>query len=141
MEKGNNISVIRVYEQSFVELLYDIGFFGESEELIVKKRDPNVINLPEEVYGFRFFDRTIAEILRNENGKRKNEKLFGEKRNYSKTYLIGRVYTLKEVKEQMPDKKALIYNMEVNNADEVVKTRTGRFILFDKLEDILWKEE
>jgi len=141
MKKENNISIIRVYEQSFVELLYDVGFFGESEELIVKKRDPSIIKIPEECYGFRFFDRTIAEVLRNENGKKKKEKLFGERRNYSKTYLIGRVYTREEIKEQMPHKKALIHNMEINNTDEIVKTRTGRFIMFDKLEDILWKEE
>lgn len=116
----------------YVEYFYPGILFSETSVDEIKERNPNKINLPENCYGFRFFDR--IEI------KKDDEILKGEKKNISGIYYDGKVFTLEEVKHKFPNKKNLIQNMEYDDWNKVVKTKTGGFYPFKQEDKIIKKE-
>lgn len=105
----------------YVEFFYPGVICTDTSEREVLDRYPSSLNVPENAFGFRFFDREVVETL-------SGEELKGEKKNFSSNYYYGERYSLAEIKNYMPDKKVLIANMEGNNFPAVVKTRFGQFM-------------
>jgi len=110
--------------KTFVEFLYPGVMFDETSVSEVKTRDWKKLNVPERAFGFRFFDIMETE----EDGV----KLQSSRLNQSPIhYYGGRVMTIDEVREEMPEARILISNMECNNWHKVVCCRTGNFKPFE----------
>jgi len=90
----------------------------------VEDRNPHKIgDIPEFAVAFRFYDQTIAIV--------DGEELVGERQNVSGAYYINaRVYTVEDVKREMPSERILISNIENNNWNRCVKTRHGNIMPF-----------
>jgi len=115
----------------YVEFLYPGILFAETECREVKSRDHRRLRkIPENCYGFRFFDRTETKV--------DGEKLYGDRKNYSGTYFIDAyTYSLQDIKDQFPDQKILISNMECNGYKRVVRTRRGNWQPLEKKDKII----
>ncbi len=109
--------------QTYVEYLYPGVLASEISASPVATRNiaKTALALPEDAYGFRFFDRTEATV----NG----EELLGKPKNFSPTYYPGgKIYTLEQVEKgdlKTPRCDILLGNMIRNNFPRVVETRTG----------------
>lgn len=121
----------RVYAEFLVP-----GFFGsDSEELEVKNRDVQNIEIPESAYALRFFDILASKVLQ---GKRK-VKVRSRPINFSPWYLIGvKIYTKTEVAEETKKEKGLdkeilekrrqmLRKMELDKQKYALKVRVGGF--------------
>ncbi|MBN2459613.1 hypothetical protein JXB28_04985 [Candidatus Woesearchaeota archaeon] len=118
----------REYKADYVEFLFPGFFVIESEARRVGSRDVKGLKIPDECFGFLFFERT--EHITNSG-----ELIAGAPKNYSGVYYPGgKVMSLDDVKRQVSDPKTLIYNMRNKNYQSVVKTRKGNFQPF-RLED------
>jgi hypothetical protein len=117
----------------YVEFLYPGIFVSESSVNEVKDRDPDKVVVPKECFAFLFFDRTETivddEIL---VGKRKNES--------GRYYINGVIYTLEQVKNQFPESKILISNIQCNKWNKVIKTRAGNWQPFEKNDTVIHLE-
>jgi hypothetical protein len=104
----------------YVEFLYPGILFSDTSEDEVETRDIHKLEIPEYSFGFRFFDReqTILD----------GEVLTGKSKNYSNWYYYGKVMTIDDVKEQEPDQRILISNMENNDYKRIVRTKFGQSI-------------
>ncbi|MBN1377092.1 hypothetical protein JW949_02020 [Candidatus Woesearchaeota archaeon] len=101
----------------------------------VKNRDPSKINLPKDCFGYRFFDRTVADTG--------DEKLFGERRNYSGIYYFGKVKTLDDIKKDVLNgevEEKVLELMEIYQLDKIVKTRLGNYMPFNNNDKIISRE-
>lgn len=103
----------------YIEMLRTGALVSESIVEKILQRDISGIIIPDDVFAYRFFDRTEETI----NGKIMRSR----KKNISPMTYFGDVYSLKEIKEQFPDLKNLIRNMLVNNYEKVVKTDLGNW--------------
>ncbi len=103
----------------YVEFAFPGCFFNEYESQEVPERNPEVINVPENAFAFRFYDRTEVTM--------DGELLIGEKKNYSPWTYFGTAYTVEEIKANFPQYQTLISNMENNGWDRAVKTRAGNW--------------
>lgn len=103
----------------YLEIFYPGLLFSESEIKEVENRDPNNVVIPDNAYGYRFFDR--IELIREK------DTLTGPKKNYSPMTYFGRAYTLEEVKKLFPKEEILIKNMIHNHWRVAVKTRMGNW--------------
>lgn len=110
----------------FVKIWYAGTFVSEDSHKEIDSRED--FKLPSGAYGYQFYNKEMIV-----QGK---EKLFGNPKNESKTYLKGTVYTLEQVKRLFPESKIMISNMENNNWDKVIKCGQG-FLPFDDNKNIL----
>lgn len=114
----------------YVRFLYRGIFVSETDDVAINHKDPMQVVCPKNAYGFRFFEK--AECIID------GEKLTGEAKNFSPTYYVaGDVLTLEYIKQNMPNEKILISNMECNKWDKVINV-FGSFFPF-KDNDILIK--
>lgn len=88
----------------------------------IAERDPNKVELTDDCFAFRFFDRTIIVT----DGKTRT----GSKKNVSGWYYKGEKMTLDQVKaaNNTGEYNTLIFNMECDHLDAVVKTDFGKFV-------------
>ena len=108
----------------YVEIFYPSSPFYKSEVKEIEERNPELIDIPDDAFGYRFFDST--EVITD--GKMST----GEKKNISCMTYFGTAYTLDEIKEKFPQEKTLISNMELYKWKYLVKTRCGNWKVMEK---------
>lgn len=112
------------YTKHYVQFIYPGILFTNDSTQEIPKRDPSAFEIDENCLGYRFFDR--FEIVID------NEKLLGERKNFSGTHYFGIEKTLDEIKREKPD-SILLENMKINNWDKIVQTKGGKcFPLYEK---------
>ena len=97
----------------YVEYLYPSIFVSETSVSEISERDVAKIELSDNCFGFRFFDRTVTFV--------DGEILTGERKNVSGWHYQGEKMTLEQV-------KATYGNDENNGYVSVVKTKFGQFM-------------
>lgn len=127
-----------VSEVLYVEILYPGILFCETSEKKVKEVAPEKFakTLPPSAFGFRYFNRTMANIKGEGEAELKKKFISG-------TYYIGKKMNLAEVKALKPAKnyEILISNMEINKIKHVVRCRTGNFQSLDKGDKVIELKE
>lgn len=108
----------------YVEFLHPGIIISDSSEKEVSHRDYSKIKIPENAFGFRFFDIETVVV--------KGEKLIGKKKNLSKWYYQGEIYTKKDVENKVKDNDIILRNMEYNSIEKVIKTKFGQYIPMEK---------
>lgn len=103
----------------YIEMLRTGAPISKSIVEKIPQRDASDIIIPNDVFAYRFFDRTENTI----NGKIMRSR----RKNVSPMTYFGNVYSLKEIKEQFPDLKNLIRNMLTNNYKKAIKTDLGNW--------------
>lgn len=94
----------------------------------INSREDKVV-LPDNAYAYSFFDREETE--------KDGEILYGKDKNFSETFYSGREMNLAEVKNEMPDKKILIQNMEMNGYERIVMTKFHQAMPLEKNDRVL----
>lgn len=108
----------------YVEYLHFGLLFSETSRKKISDPDPKKVKQVDGAYGFRIIKQ--EQVLDGSGVFKGSQKyLPGE------YYFNGAVYTLNQVKDQFPDEKILISNMECNNYKKVIKCG-HRFFPFDK---------
>lgn len=121
---------------TYVEFLYPGLLMSESSSQEVASRDLLKLEVPENAFGFRFFD--VLSMTVEVEGE--EVELTSKTLNKSAThYYGGTVYTAAQIKRQFPDEKILISNIEGNRYKKVIKCRTGNWQPFQK-DDVLVEE-
>lgn len=82
--------------------------------------DPFNVQMPKGAFAFKTFARTVTVI--------DGEELLGPPRDHSPETIRGEEYTLERVRQEMPNERILIANMEGNHWPSVVRTTSGRFV-------------
>ena len=107
----------------YVEYLHPGIFVSETSVSEIPERDVSKIEISDNCFGFRFFDRTVTVV--------DSEMLTGDIKNISGWYYRGEKMTLEQVKATFgndSEYSSLISNMECNDVGAVVKTKFGQFI-------------
>lgn len=106
--------------QHYIEFFWAGTIVANTSTREIEHRDPLLVVMPESSYGFRFFDRTVAETTDGET-------LLGPVKNGSKTYYPGgRIATADEIEAKGdPRDRILLSNMRGNGWDRVVYNRFG----------------
>ena len=103
--------------QSYIEYLRPGIFFANTYSEPIDHRDPERVEVPNDVIGFRFYDQVEIEhegmILRS------------ERHNISGWYYIGKELRIENVMRDMQEMQILISNMKCNNIERVVITSSG----------------
>lgn len=86
----------------------------------IKNQDLSKIRIPEETFGYRFFDR-------REYASNGGEVLTGRKINQSTTYFFGKMITFENVATEVPNSDILISIMKEKGYARMVKTIRGNF--------------
>jgi len=120
--------------KTFVEFAFrDESFHNSAKE--VKSRDVSKIKIPDGVFGFKFFDIIVKQARINGRVIETESSRINE----SPTYFCGgRLYSMKDVRREIPNGDVLLAIMRVNDCTRVIRTRTGNICLFDK-KDLLVK--
>ena len=113
----------------YVEIFYPGSLFQRSEVKEIEERNPALVDVPDDAFGYRFFDRT--EVM--SDGKVAT----GEKENISGMTYFGTAYTLEEIKAKFPQDKTLISNMELYKWKYLVKTRCGNWQVLEKGDQVI----
>lgn len=107
----------------YVEYLYPGLIVNESSVKEIAERDEKKVEVTDNCFGFRFFDRTVTII--------DGETLTGERKNVSGWYYKGEKLTLDQLKKSFDNDKnyrRVISNMECNGYAAVLKNKFGQFI-------------
>lgn len=107
----------------YVEYLYPGIIVSETSVEEISERDVSKVELSDNCFGFRFFDRTVTVI--------DGETLTGDRKNISGWHYKGEKMTLEQVKANYGSDRnyeTLIWNMENNDYPAVVKTKFGQFM-------------
>lgn len=122
--------------KTYIEFVYPGNPGNEHSTKQVKSRDTAKVKVPDDAFGFMFFD--ILEATVEANGK--SVKLTSARINESPIhYYDGRIYTRAEVVREVPNNERLLSSMDVNHWDRVIETRTDGFRPFGKT-DVFIKE-
>lgn len=104
----------------YAELHYPGIFFAKIAIVEVAERNIESVNIPNNVYAYRFFDRNEMIVC--------GEKLVGDTTNYSPMTYLGEEYSLEEIQEDFPECAAsLVYKMEYSKCAKVVRTPQGEW--------------
>lgn len=107
----------------YVEYLYPGLLVSETSVSEIPERDVSKVEISDNCFGFRFFDRTVTVV--------DGETLTGDRKNVSGWHYQGEKMSLEQVKETFGGDgkhETLIWNMENNGYASVVKTKFGQFI-------------
>lgn len=107
----------------FVEFMYPGTFVSEYESKRTPSRCTRGIAVPEGAFGFRVYDRLVAEVVY----EGKHHLLQGSRLRVSGVTYIGELFGVERVRREVPDNKILLANMKCNGWEAVVKTRCGNF--------------
>ena len=116
----------------YVEYLYPGIFLSESSVSEISERDVSMVSIPDNCFGFRFFDRTETVV--------DGEILTGHRKNISGWYYKGEKMTLEQVKATFGNDhnyRILISNMEGNGVGAVVKTKFGQFMPLNDEDEVI----
>lgn len=102
----------------YVKFLHPGTLFPNESVIEIKDRN-EYFDVPESAFAYYFFDREEAVV--------DGERLIGEDKNVSGKIIIGDVWTIDDVRANMPDNRTLIFNMEANDYPVVCRTRHGNF--------------
>ncbi len=110
--------------KTYITFLYQGSFLREESSQEINHREPNQISIPDNSFGYYFWDRTETVV--------DGETLKGKAQNQSGTYYPGgSVWTAKEVEKSFPSENILITNMKSNGYD-AVRTRQSNWVAFRK---------
>lgn len=108
----------------FAEYLYHGLLFSESSRKRIDSTDPFKVKREKGAYGFNLLEQEV--VIDGE------DKFEGKAKYLPGQYFFeGQVFTLDEVKKQMPKEETLIWNMEHNDYKKVIKVG-GRIYPFNK---------
>ena len=116
----------------YVEFLYPGLFCSEASVEEIAERDVNKVELPDNCFGFCFFDRTVTVI--------DGQTLTGDRKNVSGWYYQGETMTLEQVKAVFGNDsnyRILISNMESNGYNAVVRTKFDQFMPLEDNDTVL----
>lgn len=115
--------------QTYVRFLYPGIMLSEDSVHKVENRDVSKIRVPEDAFAFQFFDVLSTTVTVNS----KNIALTSEEIDVSpRHYYGGKVYTIAELKRELPNEHTLINNVQNNHYKKVIKCRTGNWQPFEK---------
>lgn len=97
---------------------------------INKKENLSKLKIPEEAFGYRFFDR-------REYVSRSGEVLAGRRINQSAMHFLGKIITLENITKEVPNADLLKSIMKQKGYERMVKTRRGNFQPLGKRDVIL----
>lgn len=107
----------------YVEYLHPGIIVSETSVSEISERDVSKVEISDNCFGFRFFDRTVTVV--------DGEMLTGDRKNISGWHYCGEKMTLDQVKATFGNDSKysiLISNMECNDVRAVVRTQFGQFI-------------
>lgn len=116
----------------YVEFLYPGLFVSEASVEEIAERDVKKVELPDNRFGFCFFDRTVTVI--------DGQTLTGDRKNVSGWYYQGEKMTLEQVKAVFGNDsnyRILISNMEGNGWNAVVRTKFDQFMPLEDNDTVL----
>lgn len=111
---------------------YFPGFiFSNSEDKEIPSANAR-FDIPENSYGWQTYSKTVVEL--------DGEELIGKPSDLSPMTYLGEILTLEDVKKLEPrkDYEILIWNMEINKYDKVVRVRTGNFFQLQKDDVVIY---
>ena len=115
--------------QTYIEFLYSGVLVSEISTYEVKTRDPSKVKVPENAFGFKFFD--ILSVIVDADGRK--VELTSERINVSPMhYYGGTLHTVEELKREFPNARILISNIEDNGYERAIRCRTGNWQPFEK---------
>lgn len=119
--------------RTYVEFFLPGVRVTETSTKEVESRDPEQLVVPDEVFGFRFFDVLEATV---EVGGQQVKLTSGAISKSPMYYYGGRIYTREDVVLGVSDNQVLLDNMDGNDWKYVIRTRFGNFQPFHG-EDVL----
>lgn len=126
-----------IIPKTYVEFICQGFCLSKNRIQEVKNRDtdlPNNIRIPQNAYGFRFFDVYIIDI------RHKGEKIRfkSEQMDFSINYYMSDgVYTLEEFRQAFPNEKEMIHFLQVSGCKEIAQCRTGNFVPLTEEDEIV----
>ena len=119
--------------KTYIEFLYPGSPYCNTSTHGVKTRDVPNVNVPENAFGFKFFD-TLSTVIDVGN---RNMQFTSERISVSPMYYYGgKVYTVEELKREIPNEHTIIRNIEGEGCKKAIKCRAGAWLPF-KETDIL----
>lgn len=116
----------------YVEYLHPGIFVSETSVREISERDVSKVEISDNCFGFRFFDRTATII--------DGEMLTGDRKNISGWYYYGEKMTLEQVKSTFGNDskyRILISRMENKDIKVVVKTKLDQFIPLNDGDEVI----
>lgn len=115
--------------KTYIEFLCSGSTFGESSTQEVKTRDVSKVEIPENAFGFKFFD--ILSVVVDADGEK--VQLTSGRINVSPMhYYGGKLYTAAELKREFPNEHTLISSIEGNSYQKMIQCRLGNWKPFQK---------
>lgn len=117
----------------YVEYLHPGIIVSETSVREISERDVSKVEISDNCFGFRFFDRTVTFV--------DGEMFTGKRKNISGWHYRGKKMTLNQVKATFGNDSKysiLISNMECNDVRAVVRTQFGQFIPLNDDDQIIW---
>jgi len=114
-------------KKHYVRFFYPGMIVSETSSKEIAERKVESVNIPDNAYGFQFYDREIIISLDTGN------EMKGEIHNISGCYYPdGKVYEISDVEKLEPKEeyKIMLSNMK-SHSPRVVKTRLGTFPTFN----------
>lgn len=108
----------------YVEFLCPGALMSETSCEEVSRRDAAAVEVPENAFAFRFFDRMEAAV----DADGKERMMRSERFNYSPTYYPGgKAYTLAKLELHFPEETTLLSNARSNKWLGAIRTRIGNW--------------
>lgn len=115
--------------KTYVEFLYPGLMVSESSTKEVENRDVTKLLVPDNAFGFKFFD--ILSVTVEADGQKMD--LISQRLNISPMhYYGGTVYTVAELKANFAHEPTLISNVEDNGYKRAIRCRTGNWRPLDE---------
>lgn len=114
----------RLIRKHFVQFLYPGTFFSEDSSKEVADRDPAKVEVPQGAFCFSFYDQIVGVAI---EGGKEIPVSSGALDRSPKYYYGGKVYTVEKLKEEFPNERILISNVEGNGYKRAIKCRTGNW--------------
>jgi len=107
---------------------------GESLVTKIDKRDLSKIKIPENAFGYIFFDR-------REYISKSGEMLTGQKINKSPMHFFGKIITLENIAKEVSNPPILLSIMKEKGYERMVKTIRGNFQPLNKNDIVIERED
>lgn len=108
----------------FVRFRYLGSFFSKESSNEVADRDPLKVGVPEGAFAFTFYDLVVGVAIENGKAIPVSSAALDESNHY---YYGGKIYTVTELKKELPNKRILVSNIECNGYRRAIKCRTGNW--------------
>lgn len=116
--------------KTYVEFCYQGDLFSGRWTREVKTRDVSRVKLPENAFGFWFFD--IISVVVDVDGK-KVRLTSGQINDSPSHYYGGKIYTVEEFRRKFPSAYAShASDIKINGHKKMLACRTGNWVPFEK---------